>query len=286
MSMIQFIAPAMPHYITSGEDTYLAGGIHPARNKIGVFDLIIVVRGTLDLVEKEMVYHVNEGHYLLLLPDRSHHSLHPCDKETYFYWLHFQTLGTWSEVTEQSSFIQPSQKDAFSQIEHFSFYIPQFGELRVPSEIYALMHQLNLLIHQQMSSDRWKQQVLFQELLLKLTEGNRTLKETSHIVVAEKAAAFLRQNYRNPITYIELANALHFHQNYIALCMKRVFGCTPLEYVTRYRIEQAKHMLIHTNEAVGKIVEESGFGSFPFFIRSFTKHTGYRPKAYRNRFRS
>jgi YesN/AraC family two-component response regulator len=285
MSMIQFTSPPMPHYIISGEDTYPVGGSHAARSKIGVFDMIIVSQGNLQLMEEERRFDEKAGQYLHLFPDRFHYSYRSCTEKTHFYWLHFQTLGSWNEVEEQRTFVQPNKEDVYSLIEQFSFFVPQFDELHSPNESYLLLQQLNLLKSQPLSSDRWKQQVLFQELLLKLTESKRVLQDSPHIVIAEQAASYLRQNYRNLVSYAELAETLHFHPNYIALCVKRVFGCTPLEYVTRYRIEQAKLMLIHTNEQIGKIAEDAGFGSFPFFIRCFTKHTGTRPKAFRMKHR-
>ncbi|QGQ98348.1 AraC family transcriptional regulator [Paenibacillus psychroresistens] len=285
MSIIQFMSPPMPHYITCGEDTYYNGDSHAARNKIGVFDFILVTQGSLHMAEEEKNYEVQAGQYLLLLPDRSHRSLRACKMTTHFFWLHFQTLGSWNELSEHASFIYPNQDDVYSPLEQFSCFIPQFGDLYTPELSYSLMKQLNLLKAQPLSSDRWKQQVLFQELLFKLTEGERILQNRPHIVIAEQAASFLRENYRSPISYSQLAERLHFHPNYISLCMKRVYGCTPLEFITRYRVDQAKLLLIHTNEQIGKIAEDSGFGSFPFFIRCFTKHTGFRPKAFRMNYR-
>ncbi len=67
--------------------------------------------------------------------------------------------------------------------------------------------------------------------------------------------------------------------------MKRTYGCTPLDYLTRYRIEQAKRLLIDTNEAIGSIAEQVGFGSFPHFVRCFGRLAGTTPKAFRMRFR-
>jgi AraC-like DNA-binding protein len=285
MALIQFTAPPMPHYIVSGEDTYSIGSSHAARSKIGVFDLIIVTQGTLFLMEEEEELEVKAGQYLLLLPDRAHRTYRACSEQTHFYWVHFQTLGSWGVASEQRGFIQLNEGENYARIEQFTFFLPQCNRLYSYEESYELIQQLNILRDQPLNTDRWKQQVLFQELLLKLAEGKRNLQMTPHILVAEQAASFLRQNYRNPVSYAELAEAVHFHPNYVALCMKRVFGVTPLEFVTRYRIEQAKLLLIHTNDQIGIIAEDSGFGSFPFFIRCFTKHTGFRPKAFRMKYR-
>lgn len=285
MALIQFTAPPMPHYIVSGEDTYPIGSIHAARNKIGVFDLIIVTEGTLFLMEDEEEFAIAAGQYMMLLPDRSHRTYRTCLEKTHFYWVHFQTLGSWSMATEQGGFIQLNEGENYARIERFTFFVSQYNQLYAYQESYELMRQLNLLRSQPLNTDRWKQQVLFQELLLKLTEGERNLQESPYILVAEQAASFLRMHYRSSVSYAALAEAVHYHPNYIALCMKRVFGVTPLEFVTRYRIEQAKLLLIHTNEPIGLIAEDVGFGSFPFFIRCFTKHTKFRPKAYRMKYR-
>jgi YesN/AraC family two-component response regulator len=285
MSIIHFVSPPMPHYIASGEDTYPAGGLHPARNCIGIFDLIIVTQGSLFMREEKLDWKVTSGQFVILRPDRMHHPIEPCNEQTHFYWLHFQTLGQWSEVSEQSSSSHPLQQDPMVQIDRFSFYIPRYGILTAPHDTYEQFKQLDLLAKQPLQKARWRQQVIFQEIMLQLQVGNQTEQGIQHINIAEETAAYLRANYSRAVSYTELADVVHFHPNYIARCMKRVFGCTPHEYLTRYRIDKAKLLLIHTDEPIGRVAESTGFGSFPFFVRCFTKHTGYRPREFRLRFR-
>lgn len=73
-----------------------------------------------------------------------------------------------------------------------------------------------------------------------------------HFHIAEKAVTYLRSRYAEPISYAALSEAVHYHPNYIARCMKTVYGCTPLEYLTFFRIEQARRRLIHTEEPVSQ----------------------------------
>jgi YesN/AraC family two-component response regulator len=285
MTTIKFTSPPMPHYIISGEDTYSIGDAHRSRKDIGVFDLIVVTRGCLHISEENTDYSVTSGHYLLLRPDRKHRATHTCSEETHFYWLHFQTLGYWCEGTDQYSTFHAHQENPFIQIDPFFFFLSRFGALFSPPDIEELMRQINRLTHEPFATARWRQQVLFQELLLKLQQRKHIRRDASQIQVAEDAAAYLRHHYRESVSYSDLADSIHFHPNYISLCMKSVFGCTPLEFLTRHRIEQAKLMLIHTNDPIGTIAEKSGFGTFPFFVRCFKKHTGHRPRDYRNNFR-
>lgn len=283
--MFRFTSPPMPHHITCGEDTYAPGAGHSERASIGVFDLLIVTKGCLYIEEEGMVLTVPAGHYAFLRPDRFHRSRIPCTEETHFYWLHFQTLGSWSEVNEQVPFTPPASNEPYMQIETFVYHIPRSGELRTPETVYSWLRQLIALRQDPSAASSFRQQGIFLDLLLQLQEEGGEAARDAHLALADEAAAFLRLHYRETISYKELSEQLHFHENYIALCMKKAFGCTPLEYLTRYRIEQAKQLLIHTNEPIGTVAEETGFLTFPYFVRCFGKHTGTRPKAFRQRYR-
>ncbi|WP_219835086.1 helix-turn-helix domain-containing protein [Paenibacillus sp. R14(2021)] len=284
--MFRFTSPPMPHYITSGEDTYSAGGRHPNRTGIGVFDLLVTTRGCLFLEEEGVALSVPAGSFAILRPDRSHRTAMPCSEITHFHWLHFQTLGAWNEATEHEPYAHPAPTDAYMQIETFVFDVPRSGELHAKEIVYEWMEELTKLCAAPGVQDRFRQQQLFQQLLLHLQEEGGTAAKDPQLALADEAAAYLRRHYREQVSYKALAEQLHFHPNYIALCMKKAFGCTPLDYLTRYRIEQAKQLLIHTSEPIGKIAEAAGFLTFPYFVRCFAKHAGSRPKAFRMRYRS
>ncbi|GAB6931179.1 AraC family transcriptional regulator [Paenibacillus sp. JCM 10914] len=285
--IFQFTAPPLPHYIVGGEDTYQTGRKHPDRFNIGVFDLIVVTRGALFIEDAGIPYSVTSGRYLILRPDAAHRTYRPCQDVTHFYWLHFQTLGPWSE-SEEPTMIALSQSDQPDvSVANFSFYLPKCRELPAKEQVYPWFEQLQRLEQSPSSSARWKQQQILQELLQLLqAEEEETYPWSPHYVIAERTADYLKKHYKEAISYQRLSEAMHFHQNYLSICMKKTFGCTPLEYLTRHRIQQAKHLLIHTNDPVGRVAEECGFGSFPYFIRCFSKHTGFKPKAFRQNYRS
>lgn len=286
--IFHFTAPPLPHYIICGEDTYQEGDKHPDRFNIGVFDLILVTRGVLYLEEAGTPYRVTAGCYLILRPNAAHRTFLPCQEETHFYWLHFQTLGQWIEAKELAPFALSQSEQPYVHIENFSFYIPKYGQLSLGEQAELLIEQLQMLEQSLSSAARWKQQQILQELLLlfQAEEEGIQQKQNPHYVIAERTANYLRKHYKEPVSYERLSDAMHFHQNYLSKCMKKTFGCTPLEFLTRHRIEQAKQMLIHTNDPIGHIAEESGFGSFPYFIRCFSRYTGFKPTSFRQKYRS
>ncbi|RKP52950.1 AraC family transcriptional regulator [Cohnella endophytica] len=284
--MFRFISPPLPHFIVCGEDTYPAGGRHSDRSGIGEFDLLIVTRGCLYMAEESVSLTIPSGSFALLRPDRAHRTTEPCREETHFFWAHFQTLGSWHETEAELGPDELRPDDAFREIHRFAFYLPRSGKLSSPDAAYAWLRQLISLQTDSSSTSQWRQQLVFQELLLRLQDDTKLPESSSYLKIADEAASFLRRNYKESLSYKAMSEELHFHFNYIALCMKRAYGYTPLEYLTRYRVEQAKRLLIDTNEPVGRIAEETGFGSFPYFVRCFGRQVGATPKAFRMRFRS
>jgi transcriptional regulator GlxA family with amidase domain len=62
-------------------------------------------------------------------------------------------------------------------------------------------------------------------------------------------------------------------------------GLTPIEYVQRLRIEDAKRRLERTDAPVDEIGWRVGYEDSAFFRRLFKRTTGLAPGAYRKRFR-
>lgn len=62
-------------------------------------------------------------------------------------------------------------------------------------------------------------------------------------------------------------------------------GLTPIAYVQRLRIEEAKRRLERTDAAVDEISWRVGYEDPAFFRRLFRRVTGMAPGAYRRRFR-
>lgn len=64
-----------------------------------------------------------------------------------------------------------------------------------------------------------------------------------------------------------------------------VTGLTPLAYVQRLRIEDAKRRLERTDASIDEISWQVGYEDPAFFRRLFKRTTGLAPGAYRKRFR-
>lgn len=296
MDFLQFKAPPLPHYIVGGERTYPIGKVHPAVSNIGVFKMIVVLRGKIALAEGDKAYRVTKGHAFILRPDRTYTPLEPAKRETKYFWIHFQTTGDWNGMTEEEAGPGGTQLYPYDEVisrqelhrksvQHFTLVVPQFCKLTLPAKTHRNIQRLIELNRHHKPSLMWQQQTIFQEVLHDLHGEQQYHATSSSIALAEKTAQFIRERFREPIHYKEIGDELNFHPTYVARCMQQVFGVTPLEYLTQYRVEQAKLMLINTDVPVSRIAEEVGFSHLSYFTQCFARSEGITPSAYRKKFR-
>ncbi|MEO0488829.1 MAG: helix-turn-helix transcriptional regulator, partial [Cyanobacteria bacterium J06659_2] len=62
---------------------------------------------------------------------------------------------------------------------------------------------------------------------------------------------------------------------------KQSMGISPHQYVIQQRLERAKHLLKHSDEAIIDIALECGFNSHSHLSKQFRKVIGVAPKTFR-----
>lgn len=65
----------------------------------------------------------------------------------------------------------------------------------------------------------------------------------------------------------------------------RATGLTPIAYVQRLRVEDARRRLERTDASIDEVSYRVGYENPAFFRRLFKRTTGLSPGAYRRRFR-
>ncbi|WP_168118674.1 AraC family transcriptional regulator [Paenibacillus sp. HB172176] len=292
MNILNLTVPPLPHFIIGGTNIMPPGRKHPARRDIGAFDLIIVTKGCLYIGEEDRHYEVMPGCMLILRPDLEHYATRACEEETFYYWIHFQSMGSWSmpefglpDVAGMQDMVEPIPISEQFAVRSFVKRLPQFAKLSKLGQLEDMLETLTEMSNNDhIPGVRWKQQLLFQEVVQHLSASVEARPPTPAGVCAEKAASYLRKHYKEDITAQKLGETINFHPVYIARCMKREFGCSPVDYLMRIRIEQAKLLLLQTDLTIMRIAEEVGFNRASYFASCFAKHEGLSPRAYRQRF--
>ncbi|MFG1708945.1 AraC family transcriptional regulator [Nonomuraea sp. M3C6] len=68
---------------------------------------------------------------------------------------------------------------------------------------------------------------------------------------------------------------------HLARSMRRHYGCTPIAFVARRRLEHAALLLTTTTEGIGRIAQRCGFSGQSYFGRLFHEKYGLAPRDYR-----
>lgn len=99
--------------------------------------------------------------------------------------------------------------------------------------------------------------------------------------LAEELARYIRLHYREPITMETLSQSFHYSTHYLARVFKRKYGCSPLGFLVRTRMTQARQLLAEEGVAVRDIAEIVGYSDMYYFNKLFKKQTGVTPVQYK-----
>lgn len=99
--------------------------------------------------------------------------------------------------------------------------------------------------------------------------------------LVRQAMAYLHEHYAEPISREDLARHVGLSDDYLTSCFRRELGLTPIAYLNRYRIQQAKQLLTNTHKTITEIALDVGFSGSSYFSRIFRRETGMTPEAYR-----
>jgi len=96
---------------------------------------------------------------------------------------------------------------------------------------------------------------------------------------------YLENNYNKHITLEEIGALSHMSPRNLSRRFERATSNTPLEYLQRYRIENAKKMLQTPDDNIETIAMSCGYEDISFFRKVFKRHVGMTPKEYKRKHR-
>lgn len=106
-------------------------------------------------------------------------------------------------------------------------------------------------------------------------------KNQKNLQATQKAAEYIRQNYRGKLTIDDIAQEVYLSPCYVSRIFKQSLGCTLMEYLTQVRVEEAKTRLKNPKYNVMQAAEESGFEDPGYFTRVFKKLEGITPSRFK-----
>jgi AraC-like DNA-binding protein/ligand-binding sensor protein len=105
--------------------------------------------------------------------------------------------------------------------------------------------------------------------------------EEAESPLVRRARAYILANQADPIDLAKVARAMHVSTFYFCKLFKKATGLTFTEYLSRVRVEKAKHLLLNPHLRISEIAYDVGFQSLTHFNRVFRQVVGQSPSEYR-----
>ncbi|MDX5474177.1 MAG: AraC family transcriptional regulator [Bacillaceae bacterium] len=99
--------------------------------------------------------------------------------------------------------------------------------------------------------------------------------------ISDKIIHIIQEEFNTDISLESIAERLHYNPNYLSSIFKKETGISFSEYVTMYRLNTAKKMLVESDHSIKEIAEMFQYNNSQNFIRSFKKKEGITPGKYR-----
>lgn len=103
--------------------------------------------------------------------------------------------------------------------------------------------------------------------------------------IVRSALTYLQNRFSNPIPLDQLAMEVGMSKYHLQRTFKKVVGLTPMEYVTKLRIDKALSLLKDADLSITEIGHEVGYQSSSYFSELFHRQIGCTPMDYRRQFR-
>lgn len=277
-SVINFKSPPLPFFIEIMQSVIHEGKSYPSRSHLGIFNFIYVRKGKLFISEQDEQFEVSAGDYIVLRPDTKCISYQPCEVDTVIEDIQFSATGQWEQLDVHST---PTLfGDYYSQLLHMK----KKHSVKQRKKLDTICEKLRRAATSGEADAFLERQQHFINLLKLIDDEWRQSDAKATVVVAEKAASYIKEHFSENLSNAMLAQDIGYHINYITRSMDEVFKMTPQQYLMYYRLDQAKLMLIRTDYTIGQIAQQTGFKQTPHFSRLFAYYVGLTPLKYRKKY--
>ncbi len=118
------------------------------------------------------------------------------------------------------------------------------------------------------------------ELYFEERERTAGLQYSEYVLRAQQ---FIRREYIRDISVADIALAAGISEGHLRRLFKQEMNMSVVDYLTEYRITQAKHLLREHIRSASEVWKETGFSSAQYFSYVFKKKEGISPRDYQRR---
>ncbi len=207
------------------------------------------------------------GEAVLYFPLQRQHYYSSKDEPWNIRWVHFYGHGLQEYMVERGF-----RRSQLWVLRNRSAWEKAHEELLLEAEQHRMLHPSKL------SSLTYAILAAFVEQAMPLA-GNKSAASSRRII---ELLPLMQQEASQPFILEHWADLAGVSPHYFCKLFRSEMEMTPVEFVTRCRLQTAKQWLLERKDAnIGQIAMDAGYPSVSYFNKKFMKHEGMTPTLYR-----
>ena len=257
-----------PHWHKEIEIIYVKEG----NVNIGVNDVPIQLK-------RNDIYFINGGdvHYFLASPESERIVIQ-------FDLSFFQDISSLEKTSKEmrnlfSSIVQASSlwsQEVADQMRQLLMTVHEENNERKSGYRYVIkakmFEMLAILSREVPQNENWNDQV---------REEISSTKQMENLERLDKIFMYIEAHYQDTITLNDISEYMGFSSFYFTKFFKKNTGTTFIQFLTEYRLNKAKWILLNEDATVTEVAERTGFSSVKTFHHQFKDLMGISPLKYK-----
>ena len=242
-------------------------------------EFISVLSGSAKYNVNGEIITICEGEGIFVNSRQFHYILTNGSADCLFYCAVVHPMLLCASRKVEKQYVRPVLDNADLPYLHLSNRIPwQAGILRDVGLMCERSHENGAeLIVQQLLFRLW-QTLCANAMEAAALPENRSM----HMTTLKNMVAFIHESYREKLELEDICEAGGVGKTLCTAIFKKCVNCTPMTFLTEYRLKKAAELLTDTDMNITEIAYETGFSGASYFSESFRKSFGCSPREYRN----
>lgn len=145
------------------------------------------------------------------------------------------------------------------------------------------MQRLHNIWNNKQKGYEWESKLSFLNILQRVSEQQQKLEENNVAVQSiMQTMDYIRRHYNEPLMRETLAREASLSTSYFSVLFKKHTGYSPVQYITKVRLDNAKLLLRQQNTSIADVARAVGFEDPLYFAKVFSHEFGVPPREYRN----
>jgi len=234
-------------------------------------EFCLPLKGSIDFFVNGETYHVQEGQGIFVNSKRLHHSFSTEQRNCTYLCMTLNPYFFTKEHGDLSSFLE----------EKFGVSNDDVILLTDEQELLSKIHKLHdntsdMLLMLSLAFD------ICSTMHSKIKLDTKNQLHSEHWMTIWKMTGFIHKNFADKVLIDDIALAGAVNRTKCCELFSVHLNCTPIGYLTDYRIQKSCEILQSTSCSITEIAMHCGFQSSSYFTYVFRKETGMTPREYRS----